>query len=169
MGNERPIIELIREFRKFNAEWERYNKDLRLSKPLGILEFAELCERKFAVALVPKATEMTHDELIEVLAAHRDGRRIQSKLLCDGSDWEDYPSLEEGGAPPCCDWHHRRYRIKPVPDEQRPFHHFDTRKLERALDITNCHIDDSIEFVAGQMLDPAVRKRVLEARVFEPE
>ena len=56
-----------------------------------------------------------------------------------------------------------------VPDEQRPFHHFDTQKLERALDITNCHIDDSIEFVAGQMLDPEVRKRVLEARVFEPE
>lgn len=56
-----------------------------------------------------------------------------------------------------------------VPDEQRPFHHFDTQKLLAALGYCRCDVgvSDVAEFVAGQMLNPDVRKRVLEARVFE--
>lgn len=54
-------------------------------------------------------------------------------------------------------------------DEQRPFHHFDSQKLICALGLANCHNTATMEFVAGAMLDPAVRKKVLEARVFEPE
>lgn len=71
-----------------------------------------------------------------------------------------------------------------VPDEQRPFHHFDDQKLLDALKLSYPGGVESIlrsdnnrdrttlltaEYVAGAMLDPAVRKRVLEARVFEPE
>lgn len=72
------------------------------------------------------------------------------------------------------------FRPEPaVPDEQRRFHHFDTQKLIQALfirpthsvfvDYDNEQVQVAIEYVAGQMLAPEVRKRVLEARVFEPE
>jgi len=56
-----------------------------------------------------------------------------------------------------------------VPDEQMQFHHFDTRKLLDALGIGSCLAVTTVEYVAGQMLSPEVRKRVLEARVFDPE
>ena len=60
---------------------------------------------------------MIHDEMIEILAAHRDGRRIQvRRLVLDETPelclWHDYPSDEEGGNPPC-DWTNMDYRIKP--------------------------------------------------------
>ncbi len=72
-------------------------------------------------------------------------------------------------------------------DEDRHFHHFDTKKLLGALNLSVwCGVlearsdhgdsvqylswtaEEAIAYVAGKMLDPAVRKRVLEARVFEP-
>jgi len=55
---------------------------------------------------------MTHDQMIEVLAAHRDGKRIEFK--CYGDDmWKD-----------CCPdptWSFYRfeYRIKPEPKKPR--------------------------------------------------
>lgn len=81
-----------------------------------------------------------------------------------------------------------------VPYEQRPFHHFDTQKLLAALSLCVGHAvdgnvlnsftyrgnfallqaltwsaEEALAYVAGKMLDPAIRKRVLEARVFEEE
>lgn len=70
-------------------------------------------------------------------------------------------------------------------DETKPFHHFDTRTLLGALNLSvlggvpeivndrgesvcilSWSAEETIAYVVGRMLDPAVRKRVLEARVF---
>ena len=57
---------------------------------------------------------MTHDEMIAVLVAHRDGRKIQWKLPDedDTSIWYDYPPASAGSPPPC-EWGKVAYRIKP--------------------------------------------------------
>jgi hypothetical protein len=73
-------------------------------------------------------------------------------------------------------------------DEESTFKRFDTDKLLKALNLfiernslmailSNGHCsqglswsaEEAIAYVAGAMLDPEVRKRVLEAMVFEPE
>lgn len=80
----------------------------------------------------------------------------------------------------------------PTDPEAKPFHHFDTKELSKALSLRreSGYVYSTTEgclcrrllydpegrtipliaaFVAGQMLDPKVRKRVLEARVFEED
>ena len=51
---------------------------------------------------------MTHDEMIKVIQAHKDGKRIQCKLRRRESEWGD--SLN-----PSWDFPNHDYRIKPDP------------------------------------------------------
>ena len=46
----RPIRNLIDEFRKWNAAWEASNRDHSLPKPPSVDEFAVECERRFVVS-----------------------------------------------------------------------------------------------------------------------
>lgn len=50
---------------------------------------------------------MTHDEMIEVIAAHRDGKKIQAKY--QKGQWIDIT------LPPLWNFEHNEYRIKPEP------------------------------------------------------
>lgn len=51
---------------------------------------------------------MTHDEMIKVIQAHKNGKRIQCKLRRRESEWGD--SLN-----PSWDFPNHEYRIKPEP------------------------------------------------------
>lgn len=52
---------------------------------------------------------ITHNEMIEILKSHRDGRAIQCKSRSGPDDWYDY---RPGGEPPK-NWYDTDYRIKP--------------------------------------------------------
>jgi hypothetical protein len=53
---------------------------------------------------------MTHDEMIAVIAAHRDGKTIQFRTVETECDWRDIES-------PVWDFQSSDYRIKPEPLE----------------------------------------------------
>ena len=175
---ERPMVVLIREFRKLTEAWDRYDKDpIRSPKPLGIKEFAEVCERKFVngvpLEFIPpwdkkqdilyQAVRSTWLELNTWLtmgnntATKKDIEELHDRMVkaMQQATESDSPRVWSDDQPV-------------VPDEQMQFHHFDTRKLLDALGIGSCLAVTTVEYVAGQMLSPEVRKRVLEARVFEP-
>jgi hypothetical protein len=54
---------------------------------------------------------MTHDEMIEVIQAHKDGKVIQFRGVVDRGDW-----LSKG-TPPLWNFDAVDYRIKPMPKE----------------------------------------------------
>lgn len=53
---------------------------------------------------------MTHDEMIAVIAAHRDGKKVQCQVK-NHADWYDYHNGDE----PQWDFNSFDYRIKPDP------------------------------------------------------
>lgn len=53
---------------------------------------------------------MTHDEMIAVIAAHRDGKKVQCQVK-NHADWYDYHNGDE----PQWDFNSFDYRIKPEP------------------------------------------------------
>lgn len=60
---------------------------------------------------------MTHDEMIAVIAAHKEGRAIQFRSVDrPRKPWEDYGS--EGGSP-SWNFFHFDFRIKPEPRKPR--------------------------------------------------
>jgi hypothetical protein len=54
---------------------------------------------------------MTHDEMIEVIQAHKDGKVIQFRCIRDRGDW-----LSKG-TPPLWNFDAVDYRVKPMPKE----------------------------------------------------
>jgi len=56
---------------------------------------------------------MTHDEMIAVIAAHRDGKQIQFQSMLDETAWHEYAA----GEAPSWDFMRRRFRVKPEPVE----------------------------------------------------
>lgn len=55
---------------------------------------------------------MTHDEMIAVIAAHRDGKQIQSAANVKNSDFRDWHDTS-----PTWDFFSCDYRVKPKPVE----------------------------------------------------
>lgn len=57
---------------------------------------------------------MSHDEMIAVISAHRDGKPLQMRLYRETSEnaWLDIPD-------PTFRFHYTDYRIKPIPPKPR--------------------------------------------------
>jgi hypothetical protein len=56
---------------------------------------------------------MTHDEMIEVIQAHKDGKVIQFKRNCGVCDWTSLAKVKS----PHWNFSAVKYRIKPMPKE----------------------------------------------------
>ena len=54
---------------------------------------------------------MTHDEMIAILVAHRDGRKIQARLKSTGPASEEWAEYDYDTPP--TSWDRYEYRIKP--------------------------------------------------------
>ena len=56
---------------------------------------------------------MTHDEIIAVVAAHRDGKAIEWRNIRSNSEWRDLVDI------PAWSFNNTEYRIKPEPPKPR--------------------------------------------------
>lgn len=100
---------------------------------------------------------MTHDEMIAVIAAHKEGKVIECRNAHEPEDWRD--RLE---APPTFDFYRFDYRIKPEPRKPRVIyvneydhlgtvaHHNEASALEFAGDRTYVATRKFIEVIEDE-------------------
>lgn len=92
---------------------------------------------------------MTHDEIIAVVQAHKEGKVIQSKLRRKELEWYD--------TAPSWDFHNFDYRVKPEPREWwvNKYHNWTCCNMHPTL-------DEAIKCSTGSPQEPIERIHVRE-------